>query len=158
MIPKELYRLYVQSSKLFRINLTHLKKKYKILIVDDDVLIQKIWTTILTAKGYAVATSFTAINIFNTVEEHAPDIILMDHQMPVVSGLEAIQQLKASLKYRSVPVIFFSSVFNLPELASEAGADVYVSKSEPHGEVANVIDVIKDQLIYLESRVINRLQ
>ena len=131
----------------------HLKKKYKILIVDDDLLIQRIWTTILTTKGYLVATSLTAIDIFNTVDEHSPDMILMDHQMPVVSGLEAIQQLKASLKYRSVPIIFFSSVFNLPELARQAGADVYISKAESHGEVVNVINVIKNQLLYLETRV-----
>ena len=102
------------------------------MIVDDDSLSRIIYDKILTSKGYMVCTCDTAVGIFKTISEQSPDLILMDHQMPVVSGVEAIKQMKNSELYKSIPVILFSSVHNIKMLAEEAGADAYMSKSSSH--------------------------
>lgn len=105
-----------------------MKTPTKILIVDDDILSLRIYSRLLVMQGYEVATSHTAVGILGIIAEHGPDIIVMDHEMPVVTGFQAIKLLKANDQFRSIPVIYFSSVNNLPLLAIEAGSDAYVSK------------------------------
>jgi len=117
-----------------------LKKAYKILIVDDDAMVRRLYHRILTLKGYSVSTSDTAVRIFNTVAEHVPDIIIMDNQMPIVSGTEAIRQLKSSERFRSIPVILFSSVSNISVLAKECGADSHLSKLESNDHLFAILE------------------
>ena len=112
----------------------------KLLLVDDDVMTLRIISTILARKGYQVFTCQTAVNIFATVEKYAPDIILMDHDMPVVSGLEAITQLKSNTLSRSIPIIFFTVHENLAEKAINAGAAMHVSKASSAEHLAACID------------------
>ena len=119
---------------------------YKILIVDDDILTLSVYSRLLILKGYQVSTCNTAVGIFGTIIKYRPDVILMDYQMPAVSGLEAIKQLKSNDHFKFIPVIFFSSVTNLPELAQEAGADGYLSKISSNEELFAIIQEMTDRL------------
>jgi CheY-like chemotaxis protein len=73
---------------------TTMNEDIKVLIIDDDPMTLRIISTVLSRKGYPVFTSQTAVDVFNTVEKYDPDVILMDYDMPVVSGVYAIIQLK----------------------------------------------------------------
>jgi len=114
----------------------------KILMVDDDKLTLGIYSKLLSLKGYMVVTSDTAIGIVTTTTQNSPDIILIDHEMPGMTGLEAIKQLKSDEYCKTIPVIYFSSVYNLPTLAAEAGSDAYLSRSSKLDELEAVIQNI----------------
>lgn len=101
----------------------------KVLLIDDDVMMLRIISTVLERKGYRVYTCQTAENIFATVGKYIPDIILMDHEMPTVSGIEAIGQLKSNVLSRAIPIIFFTVHEHMAEQAIKAGAAMHVSKS-----------------------------
>ena len=117
-----------------------MKKTIKVLLFDDDIMVLRVLNKVLSRKGFEVATSKTAFDIFTTIAQHSPDIIIMDHDMPVVSGFEAIKQLKANEHTHLIPVIYFSSADGLAALAKEAGADSFVSKSSPTEHLTDRIE------------------
>jgi two-component system cell cycle response regulator DivK len=116
-----------------------LKKITKVLLVDDDALLLRTVGRILLQRGYDVYTSGTATGIVNTVIKCEPDVILMDHYMPEMSGKQAIKMLRANELTRNVPVIYFSTYASLDVLSKDAGADAFVSKASP---IENLIDSI----------------
>jgi CheY-like chemotaxis protein len=71
------------------------------------------------------------------VEEHQPDIILMDARLPGLSGLEATRIVKE--KWPHITVIVLSVFTDYQPLASEAGADAFVSKSDPPDVLRKVV-------------------
>jgi len=62
------------------------------------------------------------------VRQFHPDLIFMDHEMPVVCGSDAVKMLKAHPEYRHIPVVFFSANDRIEALTRAAGADTYLRK------------------------------
>jgi len=116
-----------------------LKKITKVLIIDDNATTRQIIGKILSHRGYEVFTCETAVNILETVSKYTPDVILMDHYMPNITGKEAIKQLKANEDTKSISVVYFSTYESLDVLARDAGADAYVSKESPVEILTNCI-------------------
>jgi CheY-like chemotaxis protein len=117
-----------------------MSREIKVLLVDDDRMILRIISTMLSRKGYLVYTSNTAADILSIVEKYKPDIILMDYQMPVVSGIEAIELLKSNELSMPVPIIFFSVHESMAAKGIKAGAAMYVSKASSAEHLAACID------------------
>ena len=100
----------------------------KIFIFDDNVQILELCTEILEDLGCEVKTSPTTNDIVEQVMEFMPDLILMDNWLPDISGIEATKLIKADPDLKDIPVIYFSANTNISDLASEAGADDFISK------------------------------
>jgi putative two-component system response regulator len=101
----------------------------KIALVDDSVTNLRIGSKILIKK-YDVFTVPSAAKLFQVLEKITPDLILLDIDMPVMNGHEAIRILKANEQSRRIPVIFLSSN-NGPSCESEGlelGAADYMLK------------------------------
>lgn len=99
------------------------------MIVEDDHVLRHIHTAYLSNKGYEVVSCESAVEIIADIAKYTPDLIIMDHKMPVVLGLDAIKQIKSHYLYKAIPIIYFSSVSNLEELAIESKADRFLRKS-----------------------------
>ena len=110
------------------------------MLLDDDALMLYIKSKMLMQKGYEVSTSPNAVDIITQVVKYDPDVIIMDHNMPMISGVDAIKQLKADARTNNIPVIFFSLVDNITELAKEAGADAYASKACRTDDIITIIE------------------
>ena len=117
-------------------------KTFKILVVDDDALASFIQKKALTALGYEVVLSNNAVSIISLTETLQPDLIIMDHNMPLVSGLEATKLLKAHSPTAAIPLIYFSSALDIEQLARQAGADAFVSKADSKDHMAQVIALL----------------
>ncbi|MCD6535163.1 MAG: response regulator [Deltaproteobacteria bacterium] len=78
----------------------------KVLIVDDNKLNLTLIDVILRRDGYETCLVLDSQTVLSVVESFAPDLILLDIDMPVLSGLEVCQQLKESEKLKDIPVIF----------------------------------------------------
>ncbi len=101
-----------------------------ILIVEDDELSMKLETDLLQAHGYDVLQSVDGKDAMELAREHHPDLIIMDIQLPDVSGMEYTKMLKADDALRDIPVLAVTA-FALKgdeERILEAGWDGYIAK------------------------------
>jgi len=99
----------------------------KILVVDDEPQIRRVLRTTLAAQGYEVYDARSGEDALQSIREDRFDLILLDMNMPGISGLEACRQIRAS----SEAAIIMVSVRNTEQdkvNALDAGADDYVSK------------------------------
>ena len=101
-----------------------------ILIVEDDELSMKLETDVLQVNGYDILQSVDGKDAVELAREHHPDLIIMDIQLPEVSGLEHTKALKADDGLKDIPVLAVTA-FALKgdeERILEAGCDGYMAK------------------------------
>ena len=101
--------------------------KKKVIIYDDDADLLEVCSLILGSKGFEVIMKDRCTEIIKDMQQHQPDVILMDNWIPDIGGVKATRLIKES-EFSNVPVIFFSANNNVTELAEEAGADYYLHK------------------------------
>ncbi len=103
--------------------------KYKILAVDDDKLVQFSIKSVFMEESqmYELYTAFNGLEAITLASTLLPDIILMDIEMPVMDGLEALRELKNNFHTKDIPVIMITGNRSLAE-AFRAGAIDYISK------------------------------
>ena len=102
----------------------------KILIVEDNELNLKLFCDLLRAHGFEVEPVRDGRDAIERAQAFAPDLIIMDIQMPHISGLEVIEQLKQQTDLARVPVLAVTAYAAKgdEERIREAGAQGYVSK------------------------------
>ncbi len=121
--------------------LTTMDRSIRILIIDDEEIFLRIASLKLKKMGYEIITSHTAVNIFTIVGHCGPDIIIMDHDMPGITGANAIKMLKAESRYKSIPIIMLSQKDDVEEIARACGADAFLSKSaEDYEQLISMIE------------------
>lgn len=125
-----------------------LKARRKIVIVDDDEILLSTAAGLLERAGFEVATCLTTFNRLNFIMEHKPDLVLLDVNMPMVTGDEIYRLMQDHARLRDFPVIFFSSneEGELRRLVSRSGARGYLSKSEVGSNFAAKVTRILDRL------------
>lgn len=116
----------IGESKLHRLKL--LPMGAKILVVDDDGYMRELMSLHLSNAGYEVLLAEDAVVGGHLLLKHRPDLILLDIEMPFMTGLEFAQALKAETSIASIPVIFVSSRDDLQDLAKEFGAAAFLKK------------------------------
>jgi CheY-like chemotaxis protein len=118
----------------------------KILIVDDEETVLKLYSTILGRAGYQVVTASGSRKGFEMAVSAQPDLILLDVMMPDIDGAETRSKLSEHENTRHIPVIFLTSLLKEEEVtdaAGEIGGHEFLSKSTPHaGIVVRVQDVL----------------
>jgi two-component system cell cycle response regulator DivK len=100
------------------------------LIVEDNALNLKLMRDLLEASDIATLQTKDGTRALEMVREHRPDIILMDIQLPDVSGLDVTRQLKADPELCDIPIIAVTALAlrGDEERVLEAGCDAYISK------------------------------
>ena len=113
-----------------------------VLIVEDNELNMKLFHDLLEAHGYATVQTRNGVEVMNLAREHRPDLILMDIQLPEVSGLEVTRWLKDDEELRSIPVIAITAfaMKGDEERIREGGCEAYLSKPI---SVAKFIETIR---------------
>jgi DNA-binding response OmpR family regulator len=97
----------------------------KVLIIENDELLKDIVTFILEADGYEVVVARYAPE--DLQEIHA-DLILLDEWINVKEGHMLCKQIKQITSLANVPIIIFSTAYNIIEIVKTCGADGYVLK------------------------------
>jgi len=80
----------------------------KLIFIVDDNDANLVMTSSVLENEYKVLTMPSAQKMFSLLEKKMPDLILLDIEMPGMTGLEAIVKLKESMKWKSIPVIFLT--------------------------------------------------
>ncbi len=102
----------------------------KILVVEDNELNLKLFCELLRAHGYRAEPVRDGREAMARAREFGPDLIVMDIQMPHISGLELIEQMKADTELKPVPIMAVTAYAAKgdEERIRDAGAEGYVSK------------------------------
>ena len=111
-----------------------------VLVVDDDRLIVKLFTINLTAKGYKVLSAYNGKEGLEVISEHEPDVIILDIMMPVMNGLEMLEELRKTSK---IPVIIVSG-YGEPENVEKArklGIECFMNKPFEMEDIVNTLDI-----------------
>jgi two-component system cell cycle response regulator DivK len=101
-----------------------------VLIVEDNELNMKLFHDLLDAHGYATVQTRNGLEALSLARTHRPDLILMDIQLPEVSGLEVTKWLKQDESLRGIPVIAVTAfaMKGDEERIREGGCEAYLSK------------------------------
>ena len=101
-----------------------------VLIVEDNELNMKLFHDLLDAHGYKTLQTRNGMEALALAREHRPDLILMDIQLPEVSGLEVTKWLKEDDQLRQIPVVAVTAfaMKGDEERIREGGCEAYISK------------------------------
>ena len=104
-----------------------MKKQRLILVVDDEREIRTVVKSILELEGYAVVTAVNGRSALAMVEEHQPDLVILDITMPDLDGFMVLELIRQKSK---IPVIMLSARNDASDMqiALELGADDYIRK------------------------------
>jgi len=110
----------------------------QILVVEDNEKNMKLLRDVLQAKGYRTLEAMTGGQAVELATGHAPDLVLMDIQLPDIDGVEALDRLRADERTASIPVLALTAqaMHGDRERFLAAGFDGYISKP------VNVVELV----------------
>ena len=102
----------------------------KVLIVEDYELNMKLFHDLLDSQGYETLQTREGLQALALARQHRPDLILMDIQLPEISGLEVTRWLKDDEELRDIPVIAVTAfaMKGDEERIRQGGCEAYISK------------------------------
>ncbi len=108
------------------------RKPPLVLLIDDDELLLKSTARLLKHEGYAVECHTGGFGATQVIAELKPDLVLLDMNMPALSGPSVVEILKCDDRIGDAKVVFFSSSDEgaLRDSVSEVGADGYICKGD----------------------------
>lgn len=101
-----------------------------VLIVEDNELNMKLFHDLLEAQGYDILQTRDGMEALRMARQHKPDLILMDIQLPEVSGLEVTKWIKEDDELKSIPIIAVTAfaMKGDEEKIREGGCEAYIAK------------------------------
>jgi two-component system KDP operon response regulator KdpE len=120
-----------------------MRKKKRILIVDDELSILKYLRANLEAEGYKVLMAMDGVQALQTIEAEMPDLVVLDIMMPDMDGLEVCRRLR---EWSQLPIIVLSARADEKDKVQclDLGADDYITKPFGKGEfIARVRAVLR---------------
>lgn len=101
-----------------------------VLVVEDNELNMKLFNDLLEAHGYKVVQTRDGLSALEIARKHMPDLILMDIQLPEVSGIEVTKWLKEDPDLKRIPVIAVTAfaMKGDEQKIREGGCEAYISK------------------------------
>ena len=102
----------------------------KVLIVEDNDLNMKLFNDLLVAHGYGTLQTKDGVEALALARQHHPDLILMDIQLPEVSGLQVTQWIKQDDELRKIPIIAVTAfaMKGDEQKIRDGGCEAYIAK------------------------------
>jgi two-component system chemotaxis sensor kinase CheA len=118
----------------------------RVLVVDDSITTRTLEASVLEAAGYEVATAVDGADAWRALQERGADLVVSDVEMPRMDGLQLCETIRASQRFRELPVVLVTAL-ETPEHRArglEVGADAYLAKSSFDQE--GLLTTIRDLL------------
>ena len=125
-------------------------EKKRILLLDDSTITLEMEKAVLEERGYKVAAAANLLEFQSALDVFQPEIILTDLMMPDISGKDIVRVLKQDFHTEKIPIILFSSKgdVELQEIAEQAGADGFLSKSHGIDRLGDMVDEMVDSILW----------
>lgn len=124
-------------------NYNHYKSYMKILLIEDDPLMVKLYQKVFQREGYEVETAERGLAGLQKAKVGKPDLILLDIMMPEMDGFEVMTKLKEDQTTVNIPIIALTNLSGEQDAqkALQMGAKKYIVKSEH--DPNEVVEIVK---------------
>jgi two-component system cell cycle response regulator DivK len=114
----------------------------QVLVVEDNDKNMKLFRDVLLASGYRTLEATTGGQAVKLAAEHAPDLVLMDIELPDIDGVETLSRLRADERTASIPVLALTAqaMHGDRERFLAAGFDDYISKPV---NIVELVDTVR---------------
>lgn len=104
---------------------------HKILFIEDDDFLRSLVVTKLQKDGFTIATMSDGRGAMEKIEAEQPDVVLLDLMLPTISGFEVLEQIRASVDWKTLKVVIFSNLGGEEDIkkGQELGADEFLIKA-----------------------------
>lgn len=121
-------------------------------VVDDSLSMRKVLSSALEKAGYRVRTSKDGQEALETIQQNAPDLIIMDIEMPRMDGYELTALLKGREAYYNIPIVMLTSRAGVKhrQKAEEVGADGFLVKPYKEEELLQIVATLLEQAVQVE--------
>lgn len=136
IVPAEIAKLAKEQVLMAE----EMKNRKSVLVVDDSGMVLRSMMTLLE-KEYNVVLANSATTALAAISKHNPDLILLDYEMPVVSGAKLLEMIRDEESMRDIPVIFLTSKGD-PQAVKSVLAfkpEGYLLKTTPSNEILRTI-------------------
>ncbi len=122
------------------------KQRKKILVVEDEPELAEIYQALLEQEDYDVVVAHNGRDALTVAQKDSPHLILLDLRMPVMNGVEFLEEYKLKEAHPDVKVVVFSNYDMQDEIddAYRLGADRYVLKA--WASPRELLQIVKDSL------------
>lgn len=96
-----------------------------VFLVDDHPDVREVVGQLLTMHGHRVSFVTSGELALEMMEDQVPQIVIADHRLPGMSGVDLLRRIRSDDRYRTVQCILFSADADIQELANQAGAHAY---------------------------------
>jgi two-component system alkaline phosphatase synthesis response regulator PhoP len=116
----------------------------RIAIIDDDQDLRRFVKRHLTRLGHSVLCASDGFQGIELVEEHRPELIILDVMMPTLDGVEICKRFKAHAEIAQIPVIFLTAKSGACSRVRgiESGGDAYMTKPFEVAELESLINAV----------------
>lgn len=116
----------------------------RILVVDDDVMSLRMAEFILSQNGYQVHKAESGMEGLLYLRDEEVDLVLLDVEMPIMSGIQTLEIMKANAELSNIPVIFLTAAADSDTIqeAEKRGAKDYVTKPFISQDLLNRVDKV----------------
>lgn len=130
------------------------KQAKKILVVEDDKLLQQVYLDKLIKEGFVVLQAFTGNQGITMAYSYKPDLIILDVMLPGgMNGFDVLSQLRANQSFAHTPIIMLTDLKDEQKTAKVMGATGYIVKNE--SKMEDTISTIKT---YLKSDLVEKIK
>ncbi len=116
----------------------------KVLLIEDHKFLSELYAKNLKRRDYDVEIAKDGEDGLEKVKSFKPDVILLDIIMPDISGIEVLKKLKSNSKYKKIPVILLTAVYEIDKIKEclNSGALGYIIKETSTEEMFHKVDLI----------------
>lgn len=130
-------RIFTKIISVNTQNILQNNSQYKILVVDDSKTTRILEKNIIESRGYNVRIATSALDALNIMQKNEFDLVITDNEMPEMTGLEFVEEIRSHEKYLKLPIIVLTS--NSKDIWESkfllAGANHFIQKSEFNQEM-----------------------
>jgi CheY-like chemotaxis protein len=104
--------------------------KYNILIIDDSITNVVLLNALLSEEGFITQTAFNVPDALKLINKNLPDLVLLDLNLPVVSGFDFLKTVKTDKKISNIPIIVVTAYNDYKNIqqSKALGADDFIEK------------------------------
>ena len=123
------------------------QRQRRILVVEDDFFVSDVLLQDLSDRGYAVDLAINARMLGRHLEQHPPDLILLDIMLPGMDGTEIGHLLRVNPVTAHIPIVMVSADRHLAAKAQRVGVDAWIAKPFDSDELAaKIAEILEGRL------------
>ena len=122
------------------------KTKKKVLVIEDEMKLQKLIKASLEEAGFETVSALNGVEGVEAMEEHNPDLIILDLILPKKDGFEVLEHMKLKKEFKNIPVIVLTNLEEKYNIEKALAYDVRAYLIKANYRPEEVVDKVRELL------------